>query len=590
MTTATSDPASFDTLRRAFAPQALKLGVLAAAALVTAVSEVAVLSVLLAAVETLARGEPYALTGTIPVVGYAYELSAAGLLWACAALTILRAVSQSASMWASARVVTGYEASLRRRLFSAYLRSTWDCQSRERAGRMQLLMTRNVDAASTSMSNFGLGLSSIVGFAILAAAAFAIDWKCAAIVLVVSGVSFVLIRPLSHMARAHGREKLTAYSRFVNALSQGIALVKELRVFGVVSYFERHTGDMIGRYRRYRASQQILSRLVPVLHQAVSLFILIGGLTAVYLGGLKDLTSLSLVVLLLLRALTYGQNLQVFYHAVYEGLPYIEELLDAESEYAQNGAPEGGATLDRIDTLEMRDVSFSYDNGEPVLDRLGFTVRRGEVIGIVGPSGSGKSTLMQLLLRLRNPKAGRYLVNGRPVDDVATASWFGRVSFVPQESVLFDETLEECVRFRRDDIDAAQVRRAAEQAGVADEIEAFPDGFQTKAGDRGDKLSGGQRQRVCIARALAGKPDVIVFDEPTSALDMHSESTVLRTIAALKGSVTIFIIAHRLSTLNTCDKVMVLRGGRLQSFGPPKELAETDAYYGEAMRLARVES
>jgi ABC-type multidrug transport system fused ATPase/permease subunit len=587
---ANSRTSSTAVLRRAFSPDALKLAVLAAAALVTAVSEVAVLSVLLAAVETLAGGEPYVLTGKVPVVGVTYRLSAVQLLWACAGMTLLRAVSQSASMWATTRVVTGYEARLRRGLFGAYLRSTWSRQSRELGGRMQLLLTRNVEAASTSMSNFGMGLSSIVSFAILVVAAFSVDWRCAAIVLVVSGFLFVLIRPLSGLAQAHAREKNAAYSKFINMLSQGLTLAKELRVFGVVDHFERRCSNFIGRYRRFRSSQHVLARLVPIIHQAVSLFILIGGLTAVYLGGGTDLGSLSLVVLLLLRALTYGQTLQVFYHAVVEGVPYIEELHDAEDDYVRNAAPRGGAALDRIESLEMRDVGFAYeDGGDDVLDGIDFGVRRGEIIGIVGPSGSGKSTLMQLLLRLRSPRSGLFSVNGRPVDEIDLESWFRRVSFVPQESVLFDESLEECIRFHRDEIDEAGVRRAAEEAGIASEIAAFPDGFQTIVGERGGKLSGGQRQRVCIARALAGRPDVIVFDEPTSALDVHSEGSVVRTLASLRGSVTIFIIAHRLSTLNICDKIMVLHEGRVRSFGPPKELAETDDYYGEALRLARVE-
>jgi ABC-type multidrug transport system fused ATPase/permease subunit len=574
-------------LREAFAPYALRLALVAAAALVTALSEVAVLGVLLAAVDTLARGEPYVISGTIPGLGTPYEFTVAQLLWGCAGLTILRTAAQAASIVAAARMTTGYEAARRRRLTAAFLKASWDCQSRERAGQMQSLLTRNIEATSRSMSNLGLAASSGISFGILVTAAFSVDWRCAAIVLVVSAALFVLIRPLSIWARSQSREKLAVLSRFSNSVSQGVGLTKELRVFGVIPYFERHISDLVGGIRRFRSSQVALAGIVPVLHQAASLLILCGGLAAVYAGGFTQLASLSLVVLLLLRALTYGQNLQVFYHAVNEGVPYLQELAEAEAEYDRNAASDGGERLDRIETLEMSGVGYSYTPSTPVLSDVGFAVRRGEIIGIAGPSGSGKSTLMQLLLRLRDPDAGVFSVNGQPVGRYSQQSWFERVSFVPQESVLFDESIAECIRFHRDELDSRAVRRAAEQAGLAADLAAMSEGLETPVGERGGKLSGGQRQRVCIARALAGSPDVIVFDEPTSALDAHSESTVLETLSALRGSVTIFIIAHRLSTLNICDKVMVMRNGRVQSFDKPETVADQDEYFADALRLSR---
>ena len=180
------------------------------------------------------------------------------------------------------------------------------------------------------------------------------------------------------------------------------------------------------------------------------------------------------------------------------------------------------------------------------------------------------------------------MVNERPADELAAADWFGKLGFVPQEPQLLTATVAENIRFYRPEIDEPTIVAAARQAGVHDEIMRMEQGYETPVGERGSRLSGGQRQRICIARALAADPHVMIFDEPTSALDVHSEARIQESLARLKGRVTLFIVAHRLSTLNICDKVMVLRDGRLRSFGPQEELAATDEYYGEALRLSQV--
>jgi ABC-type multidrug transport system fused ATPase/permease subunit len=564
-----------------------KLATLSVASIVTAFSEVCVLAVLLAAIESIAGGgKPYVLAN--PLDGMAVDVATPHLLLACLCLTLARTTAQVTLAYAMARLATGFEADQRRRLLASFLQASWDCQSRERSGYLIVLMTRNIEAASRAISNLGMATSSGVSFTVLVGSAFYFDWRCAVAVLTVSGTIFLAMRPLSEWARVHARRKVEVHSAFVNLIGQGTGLAKEFRTFGIADYFSRVVGQLIGNIRRFRSGQIFLTNLIPTVHQNISVLIVLGGLTTVYLLNYGNLGSLSLVVLLLLRAMTYGQHLQIFHHAITEGTAYIEELQVAEAEYRRNALREGGAEIQQIDSLAMEQVSFQYEADDAVLQDVSFRIERGEMIGIIGPSGSGKTTLMQLLLRLREPQQGRYLVNGRLVDDFSFGSWFEHVAFVPQEAMMLNESLAECIRFHRDEIDDSRVRTAARQAGIYDEIVAFPQGFDTLAGERGSSLSGGQRQRICIARALAGNPDVIVFDEPTSALDVHSEAVILDTLVKLKGRITTFIIAHRLSTLNMCDRVMVLRNGIVQSFDAPKALAEHDAYYNEALRLAQV--
>jgi ATP-binding cassette, subfamily B, bacterial len=214
-------------------------------------------------------------------------------------------------------------------------------------------------------------------------------------------------------------------------------------------------------------------------------------------------------------------------------------------------------------------VRFEYVPDRPVLHGISATVQPNEVVGIVGPSGSGKSTLVQLLLGLRAPTSGTVLADGRPIDTLARAEWVRKVAFVPQAAHLLRGSVADNIRFLRDHLTDDDVERAALLAHLHDEIVAFPDGYAHDVGEGGSHLSGGQQQRLCLARALAGDPEVLVLDEPTSALDGRSEALVRETLAELAHRMTIVIVAHRTSTLEVCDRIMVVQSGQLVAFDTP---------------------
>jgi len=223
-----------------------------------------------------------------------------------------------------------------------------------------------------------------------------------------------------------------------------------------------------------------------------------------------------------------------------------------------------------------------------VLKGVSFVIEPGETVGIVGPSGSGKSTLVQLLLRLRHPVEGHYTADGIEAADIAQDSWYRRMAFVPQEPRLFRGSVAENIRFFRDELDDAAVEQAAKLAHLHEDVVDWPLGYDTSVGERGGAVSGGQRQRIVLARAMAEEPDVLILDEPTSALDMKSESLVQQTLQGLKGRSTMFIIAHRLSTLNDCDRIMVLKDGELQAFEAASALRESNAFFAEAVQLSQL--
>jgi ATP-binding cassette, subfamily B, bacterial len=300
------------------------------------------------------------------------------------------------------------------------------------------------------------------------------------------------------------------------------------------------------------------------------------------------LSGLGAVLLLMLRSLSYGQGLQASSTTLLTMLPQLE-MLDTALERYESQAASGGATVvDLVAPIEFRDVGFSYVEGRPALEEISLRIEPGEVVGVIGPSGAGKSTLVQLLLGVRDPDVGQITVAGVPMGQVDRVSWTRQVSFVAQDPMLFTGTVAENLRFFRDDLSDDQLVVAARQANVLADIEALPDGFGTHLGERGGRLSGGQRQRLAIARALAGGPGLLVLDEPTSALDARSESLIRQTLSDLRGDVTTVVIAHRMSTLEMCDRIMVIEAGRVMAFDEPAALRARSEFYRQALAFSGI--
>jgi ABC-type multidrug transport system fused ATPase/permease subunit len=266
-------------------------------------------------------------------------------------------------------------------------------------------------------------------------------------------------------------------------------------------------------------------------------------------------------------------------------LPYLERAQDAQRLYEASLPSRGTRQLKTLQRLNFEHVSYAYKPGRPVLSDIGFEVAAGETIGVIGPSGAGKSTLIQILLRLRPPDEGRYLLNGVPAEEFSDTDWHRLVAYVPQEGRLLHGSVAENIRFFRD-LDDAAVEHAARLAGIHDDIISWPADYDTVIGPRADAVSGGQQQRICLARALAAEPQLLILDEPTSALDPRSELFIQESLAALDDDLTLFIIAHRMSTLAICERVMVIVDGRLDAFDSAALLRDRNSYYRSALSLS----
>ncbi len=510
-----------------------------------------------------------------------------GVLFAIVvAAVVLRAGVSMFEEYLGATMQARYAADQQARAIAAVLRARWSVQSAEVEGDLQDALTNYLNRAQLGLRNLIAGMRALAGFTIFLCGALVVGGVIALAVLAVLAVLFTLLRPLARAARSNSAEITAETPRFARNLSQSVRMSREIRLFGATDAILEQARGPIERLRHLLVRQRLLGVATPAVYQAAGLLLVVGGIWVASLADVGRVESLAATALLMLKAIQYGRSLQREYHVCNDLLPFVETLEDRLSALEAARDIHHGDVVERLEPLTLDGVSFRYDDEGHVLRDIRFTLAEGDSLGIVGPSGSGKSTLLQLLLRLREPEAGVLLAGGRPASEIAKSCWYERMAFVPQEAQLFTDTIYENIRSYRPSVSRNAVIRAARRAGIADEIEALPDGFATHAGERGTRLSGGQRQRICIARALASEPDVLVFDEPTSALDMHSESAVQRTLRDLRGRTTLIVVAHRLSTLAVCDRILVLREGRVDAYGEREDMERREGYLNEVRQLA----
>jgi ABC-type multidrug transport system fused ATPase/permease subunit len=252
--------------------------------------------------------------------------------------------------------------------------------------------------------------------------------------------------------------------------------------------------------------------------------------------------------------------------------------------------PDPTKRLGLHDRLVLEDVSFSYRTSTaPVVRHVDLTVEKGSSLALVGSSGAGKSTLVDLILGLQEPTAGRILVDGIPIDD-DLPSWQRSIGLVSQDVTLLNGSLLRNIAFGVDeaDIDRTRLEEAIHLAQLDTMIADLPEGLDTDVAERGARLSGGQRQRVAIARALYTVPDLLVLDEATSALDNEVEYELTKTIDSLHGSMTIIVIAHRLSTVRNCSYIAYLEEGEVVAMGTFDELRRSNAAFARLVELAEM--
>jgi subfamily B ATP-binding cassette protein MsbA len=265
----------------------------------------------------------------------------------------------------------------------------------------------------------------------------------------------------------------------------------------------------------------------------------------------------------------------------------VFEILDTRSEVSDSPAATSLSTVSGH--IRAEHVNFAYDPRQPVLTDVSFEAKPGELVAIVGPTGAGKTTVMNLLHRFYDPTEGHISVDGQDLHQVTMDSWYRQIALVPQETILFGGTILDNIRYGDREATQEEVVAASRSAHAHDFIMSFPDQYQTIVGEKGINMSGGQRQRIAIARAIVKNPRILLLDEATSALDSESERLVQEALEQLMKGRTTFVIAHRLTTIQRADRILVLNKGRLVETGTHAELMDRKGLYQYLYTLRLIE-
>ena len=514
------------------------------------------------------------------------EVSGAALVAVALVVVALRVALAIASSWQSARLSSGVVAEMRSRISSAYLAADWSSQHGERGGRLQELLTTFANQG-TILAN-GVTEFIVSGCTLVALLLTAVVVDPVSAVAVIGAVLILgtILRPLRGALKREAERAATAGMNFATELNEMSQLGMEMHVFSVQPQMGRRVEALIAHNEATTRRMTFLRMLVPAIYSGLAYFALIGAVGLVASSAATNLGTVGAVMLVMLRSLTYGQSMQSSIAAVNASQPFLYTLNDELGRYLRAERVDLMEPVGAVGRLTLENVSFEYTSNLPVLRSIDATIEAREVVGIVGPSGGGKSTLVQLLLGLREPTAGRVLAAGRPARNFSRAEWARLVTFVPQQAHLIAGTVGQNIRFMREDVSDASIEEAARMAQLHGDVVAFPGGYDEHVGEGGSRLSGGQQQRLIIARALVERPDVLILDEPTSALDVKSEVFIRQTLSDLSRDMTVIVIAHRISTLEICDRIMVIQDGEVRGFAPPAELERTNAFYRESLVLS----
>ena len=510
-------------------------------------------------------------SGIWPRVSQYLPHSLGALLALYVIVIAVRSALEFAESVASTRVQLEVTRSLRERLYRALVRARWETVAPLRGARLTHVLTTELERVSMSTNQLLSGALQLCIAIVYALASLIVSPRLA---VVATAGALVLLLPARRQQRAARRDgsDITALGTELFAgATEEVATLKVAKSAGiaerVAARFSARAGAyanaMIVAHMRYRAAGAVLTAGAAVALAVV-----------VYVGGARlRLAPASLLLLLFLcaRLVPRIASVQGSFLLTARAMPAVaavQALLDELEGAAEEAGTRPATSVALTNMLEVSRVSYRYPGAEaPALRDVSLHVPAGRVTALVGPSGAGKSTLADILLLLLTPQSGAVRVDGVPLSDANRDAWRAAVGYVPQATHLFHDTVRENIRWIEPGRDDAAVLDALRLAGATELLARLPRGLDTVIGDRGTLLSGGERQRLALARALLGKPRLLVLDEATSALDPESERAIRQTIAALTPSVTVLTITHRLTSARQADHIVVMEGGAVVAAG-----------------------
>lgn len=502
--------------------------------------------------------------GALGVFGL--EPSVGVLLVALVVMFILKGVVSFQAMLLVGFVVARVTMELRLRLLRAIVHAEWRHVLQFPSGYIANAVSREAQRSAMTYREFCQVIAEGMQVVVYLALAFVISWQIAVLALVVGLGIMGLLRGHLRKSRNAGHDQTQILKSISARVTDSLPSLKPLKVMGREEYllplFENETRAFHDAQQREIASTEFLNRSrEPFLVAALAV-----GLWSVLAFSPLTSTSIMVMALLFYRTVTTITNMQYRWVTVAVGessfrsiMEHIHEAEDARETWAL----EGGDAPPAFEVgLELENVGFSYDD-HPVLESVTGTIAAGAFVALVGPSGSGKTTITDLIAGLIRPQSGRILIDGVELGDIDASRWRRGIGYVPQDPMLFSDTVRGNITLGDPSVTDEQVEKALRDAGAWGFVTELQGGLDRRIGDLGQALSGGQKQRLAIARALATQPRLLILDEPTTALDQVTEAEVCQTISALKGDLTILAISHQAAIREIADEVWELKDGKL---------------------------
>jgi ATP-binding cassette subfamily C protein len=382
----------------------------------------------------------------------------------------------------------------------------------------------------------------------------------------IAGAVLVLsLRVLINTSRRAGQRQTVLQTSLLTLIAAQFSAAKPLKAMAREDHVDALLTDETKQLER-ALRQQVISREALSASQEPILTILVGigfflGTTALHL----EMAELVVMLFMLARVVSFlSKSQKAYQQVVVRESAYWAMAQAIDAAHAQREPPGGDKIVQLTRQVEFQSVDYAHDGKQPILRDVSFTIPARGLTLIVGPSGSGKTTLLDLIVRLREPQAGRILVDGIPLPELVLRNWRRQIGYVPQESVMVDESVAHNLTLG-EDIPEDRIRAALAAADALQFVEAMPDGLATRVGEGGSRLSGGQRQRLAIARALIHEPRLLILDEATSNLDPEAQEAIVETVAHLKSQVAVLAVAHQEKMVRVADQVLRLAGGRLET-------------------------